>query len=113
MGFIYKESDKQSLKDRNDLFKEVGVLNLEKKGFERAPFKTSQNGEFDKSIKGYCYQLGRIRESKFLETIYVYILKGEPWIQIYLNVFELTPTISSVSLLKDTEGLSFGSPPIA
>ncbi len=110
MGLIYKVSDKQLLKDRNELFKEVGVSNLEKKGFERAPFKTSWNGEFDKSIKGYSYQLARIRESKFLETIYVYILEGEPWIQIYLNVFELTPIISRVSLLKDIEGLSFGIP---
>ncbi|HMS68330.1 MAG: hypothetical protein WAT92_05710 [Saprospiraceae bacterium] len=110
MGFTYKASDKQSLKDRNELFNEVGVSSLEKKGFERAPFKTSWNGEFDKSIKGYSYQLARIRESKFLEIIYVYILEGEPWIQIYLNVFELTPTISRVSLLKDMEGLSFGIP---
>lgn len=111
MGLIYKVSNKQSLKDRNELFKEVGVSNLEKKGFERAPFKTSWDGEFDKSIKGYTYQLARIRESKFLEIIYAYIIEGEPWIQIYLNVFELIPTVSRVSFLKDSEGLSFGIPP--
>ncbi len=111
MGVFYKVSDKQLLKDRNELFKEVGIPGLKKNGFETAPFKTSWSGEYYKSIQGYSYQFARIKEKRFLEIMDVYILKGEPWIQIYLNVFELSPAIESVSLLKNNEGLSFGIPP--
>lgn len=111
MGVFYKISDKQLLKDRNDLFKEVGIPGLKKNAFETAPFKTSWNGEYNKSIRGYSYQFARIKEKRFLETTNVYILKEERWIQIYLNVFELSPAIENVSLLKNNEGLSFGIPP--
>lgn len=109
MGVFYKVADKQLLQDRNAIFKEVGIPALEKNGFETATFKTSWNGEYNKSTQGYSYQISRIREKKFLETIDVYILKGEPWIQIYLNIFELKPKIEDVSILKNHEGLSFGN----
>lgn len=111
MGIFYRVSNEQSLKERNEIFKEVGIQNLEKNGFERACFKTSWNGEYNSIIKGYSYQLSRIRENNILEIIDVYILKEEPWIQIYLNIFELLPKINSVTLLKDHDGLSFGIPP--
>ena len=111
MGMFYKVTDEQSLKDRNELFRDVGIPNLENEGFEYAPFKTSWNGEYNTTIKGYIYQLARVSENKMLEIIDVYILKGELRIQIYLNIFELLSEISSVSLLKNVEGLSFGVPP--
>jgi len=111
MSIFYKVPDKQLLKDRNELFKEVGIPALEKNGFVRAPFKTSWNGEYNKSIQGYSYEISRIRGNKFLETIDAYILKDEPWIQTYLNVFELSPEIETVSQLNNNEGLSFGIPP--
>ncbi len=113
MGVFYKISDKQLLKDRNELFKEVGIPELKKNTFETETFKNSWSGEYNKSIQGYSYQFARIKEKRFLETMDVYILKGEPWIQIYLNVFELSPVIETVSLLKNNEGLSFGIPPIS
>jgi len=107
MGVFYKVTDKQLLQDRNAIFKEVGISALEKNGFETATFKTSWNGEYNKSTQGYSYQISRVKEKKFLETIDVHILKGESWIQIYLNIFELTPQIEDVSILKNHEGLSF------
>ena len=113
MGVFYKISDKQLLKDRNELFKEVDIPELKKNTFETETFKNSWSGEYNKSIQGYSYQFARIKEKRFLETMDVYILKGEPWIQIYLNVFELSPVIETVSLLKNNEGLSFGIPPIS
>ena len=111
MGFFYKTSDKQLLKDRNDLFKEVGIPSLEKNGFVTAPFKTSWNGQYNKSIQGYIYQISRLGDKRHLEIIDVYILRGEPWIQIYLNIFELLPKVEVISQLSNTEGLSFGIPP--
>ena len=111
MGLFYKVSDKKLLNDRNTIFKEIGMPALENNGFERATFKTSWNGEYNKSIRGYIYEISRIRKNKFLETIDVYILYGERWLQIYLNVFELKPEIEVVSMLKNNSGLSFGIPP--
>lgn len=111
MSMFYKVSDKQLLKDRNDLFNEVGISSLQNNGFIRAPFKTSWNGEYNKSTQGYNYQFARIDRTNFLEIIDVYILKGEPWIQIYLNIFEISPVIKSATHLINNEGLSFGIPP--
>lgn len=111
MGVFYKISEEQLLKDRNELFKEVGVTGLKQNDFETSPFKTSWGGEYNKSIQGYSYQFARIKEQRILEKMDVYILKGEPWIQIFLNVFELSPSIETVALLKCNEGLSFGIPP--
>lgn len=51
MGLFYKVSDKQLLKDRNDIFKEVGISALETNGFVRSVFKTSWNGQYVRSIK--------------------------------------------------------------
>lgn len=111
MGVFYKISDKQSLKDRLELFKETGIPGLHKNDFKAGTFKTSWHGEYNPGIAGYIYQFARIDQHRFLEQIDVYILKGEPWIQIYLNVFELSPLIENVDLLKDIEGLSFGIHP--
>ena len=41
MGLFYKVSNKQSLKDRNQIFKEVGIPALEDNGFIHPVFKTS------------------------------------------------------------------------
>jgi hypothetical protein len=109
MALFYKVSEKQLLKNRNTIFREVGITALNRNGFETRTFKTSWNGEYNNSIQGYSYQISRVRENRILETINAYILKGEPWIQIYLNIFELTPEIDSVSVLKNHEGLSFGN----
>lgn len=111
MGVFYKVSDKQLLKDRNDIFKEVGIPSLEKNGFVPAPFKTSWNGQFDKSIKGNIYEFSRIKNKKYLEIIDVYIMNGERWVQIYLNIFELSPELESITELSKYEGSKFGIPP--
>ena len=111
MGMFYRVSDKQLLKDRNELFKKVGIPALENNGFLRSVFKTSWDGQYNKSIKGYSYQVVRLQANGILEIIDVYILSGEPWIQIYLNIFELEPKLESVSELSKYEGLGFGIPP--
>jgi hypothetical protein len=111
MGFIYKVSDKQSLKDRNELFKEVGVPNLENRGFERAPFKTSWDGEYYKSIDGYIYDFGKLIEDNLFILIKVYIVKGDTYIKFFINIFRLSPELKVIAELKNYEGTNFGIPP--
>lgn len=107
MGLIYKVENKELLKLRNEIFKEVGIPALLANGFELDPYKTSWHGEYDKSSRGYMYQFSRISQEKYLERIEVSVISGEKWIQIFLNVFEVKPNLNSLSLLKDFDGLKF------
>ena len=111
MGLFYKVSNKQSLKDRNQIFKEVGIPALEDYGFIHPVFKTSWDGQYNHSIKGYCYEFARLQQNKYLEIINTYILSGESRIQIYLNIFEISPQLESVTELNKYEGLNFKIPP--
>jgi hypothetical protein len=111
MGLFYSVLDKKLLADRVEIFKEVGIPALFKNNFQFDTFKTSWHGQYDRSIQGHIFQISRLKVEKYLERIDVYILKGERWIQIFLNVFELRPNLSSISKLKEHEGLKFGIPP--
>jgi hypothetical protein len=111
MKIFYKVSDKQLLKDKNDIFKEIGVLALKKNGFVLSPFKTSWNGQFNKSINGYIYALCRLKDRKYLEIIDVYISSEDRWIKIYLNIFELSPELKLLNELSENEGTKFGTSP--
>lgn len=110
MRLIYKVPDKEILMVRNEIFKEVGIPSLLTKGFEFSPFKTSWHGQYDRSSRGYIYNFSRLTSEKYLEEISVYIFGREKWIQIYLNIFELSPSIHSLSVLKDYESMNFGTP---
>jgi len=111
MGLFYKISDKKLLKDRNNLFKEVGLPLLESNGFEKRPFKTSWFGEYYSGIKGYIYTYGRISENSYFEYINIYITKGDEYIKVFLNIFNLSPKLSSINELNECEGINFGIPP--
>lgn len=109
MKLIYEVSDKEILKVRNEIFKKVEIPLL-KNGFELSPFKTSWHGQYDRSSRGYIYYFSRLSERNCLEEISVYMFHGEKWIQIYLNVYELNPSLNSLEVLKDFDGLEFGTP---
>lgn len=111
MGMFYRVSDKQLLKDRNDIFKEVGIPALERNGFIMSPFNGSWHGEYDKSIEGFIYEFSRLTGDNHLQRVDVYILNRERWIQIYLNVFELSPQLISIKALNKHDGVQFGLPP--
>ncbi|MBZ4037621.1 hypothetical protein K6T82_22860 [Flavobacterium sp. 17A] len=110
MRLLYKVADKEILKVRNEIFKEVGIPSLLENGFEFSPFKTSWHGQYDKSSRGYIYDFCRLSPKNNLEQISVYIFGSEKWIQIYLNIYELSPSLDSLAILKDSEGLEFGTP---
>jgi len=107
MGVFYKVSDKQLLHDRNNLFKEIGMPALEKKGFVKSPFNGAWHGEFDKSTQAFYYDFCRISSQRHLEILCVSIIKGDDRINVYLCVFELVPPINSISELSGYEGIPF------
>lgn len=107
MGLFYKNSDKQSLEDRNNIFKEVGIIALKNKGFVNSPFNGDWHGEYDKSNQSYLYQFCRIQNNTYLEILYVSIYKQDNRINFYLYINEFFPKINSINELVGYEGLPF------
>ena len=108
---FYKVSEKQMLKDRNNLFKEVGILALQKNNFVRSPFSTSWNGEYYDGIQGYLYEFGRISKDDLFESIKVFIVKGDKYIDVFINIFRISPELKIINELKYFEGTKFDIPP--
>ena len=111
MELLYKVSEKELLSARNSIFKEAGIPALEKNGFVKSPFKTAWFGQYYSSIEGYPFDFCRLTAGKYLEMIKVYIVKGDKYIQIFLNIFELETKLESLSNLKDCEGTQYEIPP--
>ncbi len=103
-----KVTRKDILKARKDIFLKDALPILKKKGFVEEPFKTSNFGWCG---FGYIYDMCRLRKDRFLEFVSVNITQGDKYIQIFINAFEVTPKLDSLSLLKDTECLKYVIPP--
>lgn len=98
------ERNKAILKARKGIFLEDALPILKSKGFVDTPFKTSNFGWCG---FGYIYDMCRLREGKFLEFVSVRIPKGDKYIQIFINVFEITPHLISLLPLKEAECLKY------
>ncbi|NBB32035.1 hypothetical protein [Cellulophaga sp. BC115SP] len=109
-NLFYRASDRELLTVRNKIFKETGIPSLENKGFSKSPFRGIWFGEYDRNVSGYSYELCRLTK-KYLEIITVYIVTGDSYINISMNIFELYPETSSLSDLHDCDGVKFHLPP--
>lgn len=107
----FKLSDKELLITRNTIFKDYGILELKKNGYEKSPFKTSWFGQYDSNIRGYSYELCKLTSQNHLHIITADMVKGDKWIKIYLNIFELNEKLHSIDELKDVDGIKFNLPP--
>jgi len=104
-------SDKELLADRHLIFKDVGIPAVEQRGFSKSPFSSAWYGQYDRSIKGYLYDLCRLTNGNQLEWISVIIVSGDRWIKIFLNIFQLDPAPDSISQLQGYDGLMYKLPP--
>ena len=109
MGLIYKISDKELLKIRNKIFLEKGIPALEKNGFVQSPFSTAWFGK--NNLGDYTYELCRRSKESYLEMIVTHISRGDRWIQVFLNIFELQPKLKSISELQGLNGVKYHIPP--
>lgn len=107
----FKITDKELLTARNTIFKNDGIPELEKNGYIKSPFKTAWLGEYDTNISGYSYELCKLTNDNQLHIISVSIVKGDKWIKINLNIFELNEKLNSILDLKDSDGINFQLPP--
>lgn len=109
MGLFYKVSPKQLLEIRNEIFVKNGVPALERNGFQKSPFAVDWFGR--NNLGDYTYVLYRLSAQGHLETVTTHICRGDLWIQIYLNVFEVRPMLKSLEQLIPIEGLQYHLPP--
>lgn len=104
---FYRLSQKEILSIKNRIFLNVLPI-LEEQGFEKSPFPTDWFGRYDPSL--FIYELARLSDS-YLELISIYINRGDRWIQVHLNIFELSPTPKALSELNKIDGKAFHLPP--
>ncbi len=109
MGIFYSASAKELLQVRNRIFLDRGVPVLTKNKFVKSPFSTSWFGK--DNLSGYTYDFCRLTANGHLETLTAYIVRGDNWIKLYLNIFELKPIPDSIDRLKGVDGLKFSLPP--
>jgi hypothetical protein len=109
VSLFYKVSEKELVRLRNDIFKERGIPALIQNHFIRSPFSTAWYGK--DGAGGYSYEFCRVSDDSRLDMILVYINKGDAWIQLHLNVFQLHPKVNSIGELKAVDGLQFHLPP--
>jgi hypothetical protein len=107
MALFYTASTKEMFTLRNAIFVEKGIPVLHQKGFVQSPFTTHWYGK-DGHI-GSIYDLCRLKANSILEIITVYIARGDRWIQVHLNIYELTPAVTSIEELTGREGFYFGT----
>lgn len=99
-----KVSEKEMLKDRNDIFLKSIVPILQEKGFEKSPFKPACFGYCNSYV--YIYEMCRLNNN-FLEFVETDICRKDKYVKIHINSFKLTPEIQSISSLKEIDGLKF------
>lgn len=109
MSLFYFASRKELGQLRNKIFLERGIPALQKKGFKKSPFLNVDFG-WHPGI-GYLYELCCISEGGFLEIVNVHIVRGDRWIQVWLNIFELSPALTSLDQLAGLDGMQFNLPP--
>jgi len=106
---FYKISDRDLLKIRKEIFLNYGIPILFFNGFEKSPFLGACYGK--NNLGGLTYDLIRISVTGYLEKITVHISKGDRYIKIFLNIFEIKPKAVETKELESVDGIKFDLPP--
>jgi hypothetical protein len=109
MGLFFKVTDKISFDTRKRIFEDKGIPLLTKIGFEKTPFINRWFGKYNRNLN--IYELCRLTDSSQLQMVIVYISRGDKWIQIHLNIFQLDNSVKSLSQLSSFKGDNFNRPP--
>lgn len=109
MGIFYNASKKELLEIRNKIFVENAIPNFLKNGFVIAPFLHSSNGKHPDI--GYCYEYCRLKNTNELEYIKTYISRGDKWIKININIFELESPVLNIEDLRTLDSITLSTPP--
>ena len=85
---FYSLSNAELVRTKNAIFLENALPNLQKNGFEKAPFLRTNFGYHSKSL--YIYETCRLIKPNFFEFVNT-IITLDKYIQIRINIFQLSP----------------------
>ena len=105
---FYSIKNSEILKIRNDIFLYNAVPYLKQNGFVKSPFLDANFGKNNRQL--YIYEMCRL-ENYNLEFIATYISLRDRYIQIRLNIFQLSPIPKNISELENINGIKFYLPP--
>jgi len=109
MGLFYSATEKEIYAVRRKIFTDKGIQLLSQNGFEQSPFSGACFGRYDNRL--HTYDFCRLRDNSILQQVTVHISRGDKWIQISLNIFQLDKTINSLQQMKNVDGMKFYLPP--
>ena len=108
MGLFYTATRKESIDDRNEIFLKRIMPAMQNAGFERSPF----NDWFGRdNLQNFNYVFCRLNTQQHLEIIWIYISRGDKFIKVFLNIFELTPPLKSLDQVDGFDCLQYWLPP--
>ena len=105
---FYSIKNSEILKIRNDIFLYNAVPYLKQNGFAESPFLDANFGKNNRQL--YIYEMCRLENSN-LEFLATYISLRDRYIQIRLNIFQLSPIPKNISELENINGIKFYLPP--
>ena len=105
---FYSIKNSEILKIRNDIFLYNAVPYLKQNGFSKSPFLDANFGKNNRQL--YIYEMCRLENSN-LEFLATYISLRDRYIQIRLNIFQLSPIPKNISELENINGIKFYLPP--
>jgi len=106
---FYNLSKKQLLEAKNELFVRYGIPALRRNNFQQSPFAADWFGR--NNLGDYTYKFCRLNSSSHLETITTHICKDDKWVQMFLNVFEVKPSLQCLEQLQVINGLQYNLVP--
>ena len=105
---FYSIKNSEILKIRNDIFLYNAVPYLKQNGFVESPFLDANFGKNNRQL--YIYEMCRLENSN-LEFLTTYISLRDRYIQIRLNIFQLSPIPKNILELENINGIKFYLPP--
>ena len=105
---FYSIKNSEILKIRNYIFLYNAVPYLKQNGFVESPFLDANFGKNNRQL--YIYEMCRLENSN-LEFLTTYISLRDRYIQIRLNIFQLSPIPKNISELENINGIKFYLPP--
>jgi hypothetical protein len=111
MSLFYKPTAKEILNTRNKVFLECGATELYNNGFIKAPFPSSWFGR--NNLQDFTYEFVRLKGDARLEFLIVHISRGDNYVKLFLNIFEVGNEIKSLNDLNGKDALKLYLPPFS
>jgi len=111
MSLFYKPTDKEILNTRNKVLLECATTELYNNGFIKSAFSTAWFGR--NNLGDFTYEFVRLQEDSKLELLVVHINKGDSYVKLNLNIFDVGSAITSFKDIENKNALKLHVPPLS